>query len=107
MLLDGQEQFLLTTIPEHFRSLTLTVVISSHLTNNNNNIITIIAPESRRCLMSIPSSKTRNPRKPPYHLGLCSLVQYLSHRMCAPDLCLHLEYLKALACGTQGNHHRA
>jgi hypothetical protein len=100
MLLDGQEELLLTTTPERFRSLTMTVAIFSHLTNNNN----ITAAESHRCLMSVPSSKTRNPRIQPYRLKLCSLVQSLSYRICARDLCPHLEYLKALACGTRGNH---
>jgi hypothetical protein len=76
------------------------VAISSHLTNNSN----MIAPESHRCPMSIPSLKTWNPRKLPHRLGLCSLVQYPSYQMSARDLCPHLEYLKALACGTQGNH---
>jgi hypothetical protein len=54
--------------------------------------------------MSIPSLKAWNPRKLPHRLGLCSLVQYPSYQMSARDLCPHLEYLKALACGTQGNH---
>jgi hypothetical protein len=103
MLLDGQEELPLTTIPERFRSLTMTVAISSRLTNSNN----IMAAESHRCLMSIPSSKTRNPRIQPYRLKLCCLVQYLSQWMCARDLCPHLEYLQALACGTWGNHRRA